>query len=216
MSDDDWNDESRDSLREVLREAVRGEVRLRRKDPDQIAADLRDRIEDEAPEGEWGGFSDYARTEVARASEQLAAEQVSWPDRTDCDRLDAAQATMLENGIVFWQASPCCDNCTLAELSDHIDDLERQRPGTRERVKGYAFFHDQHLPEQLAASADLHVFVGYGWSRADDDTSQQTYEREATTIGHEVVGHLREAGLRVDWNGDLSRKIDLSVVWQRR
>jgi len=219
MSDEQiWNDESRNHLHETLRWAVRGELRLAKRGREEILETCRDvYIQDECPEDEWDAFFQFAADELGRAEAQMASEMATWPDRTDCDRLDGVEAALRERGVLLWQASPCCDTCTGSELGDRIKEIDRRYPGFRDRVRGYAFFIDQNLPEMLSDGAQLSVYLGYGWFLPDDsEVAPEVYAKHALGIAREVCERLRDEGFEADWDGDFSRKIGVSLIWQRR
>ncbi|MBC7856886.1 MAG: hypothetical protein IAF94_25935 [Pirellulaceae bacterium] len=117
----------------------------------------------------------------------------------------------------MWQVSPCCDTCTCGELTDRIDVIEGFQPGFCDRVRGYAFFIDQNMPEMLSDSTDLTIYLGYGWCSPDGyEVAREVYQKNALRIGHEVCECLRDEGFEVDWDGKLACKICLSINWQRR
>ncbi len=218
MNQDTWNDQSRDELRDSLRSAIQGQLRLKKYEPSSILEHCRDvYLEDECPAEEWDAFLQFASEEIERASRKLAAEMAAWPDETDCDRLDRVELALRERGILLWQVSPCCDTCTRAEIPDRIDVINRRCPGFRDRVRGYAFFIDQNMPEALADGSNIYVYLGYGWfSPEDQEVAPQEYETNALGIAREVCDCLRSEGFKVDWNGDFSRKIGVSLNWRRR
>jgi hypothetical protein len=213
-----WTDQSREDLRATLRRKILGELRLAKRAPQDILDTYREvYIEDDCPESERPAFIQFAADELKRAEARLAAEKSAWPAVTDCDRLDRVEANLRARGILLWQVSPCCDTCTYGEMEERIDEINRRHPGFRDRLRGYAFFIDQSLPDELADSTQLSVFLGYGWLSADkSEVAPATYEKHALAIAHEVCQHLRDDGFQVDWNGDHDRKIRLSLNWQRR
>ena len=213
-----WNDESRDELRKRLRSAIRGELRLARYSHEEILEHCRDvYMQDVCPEDEWDAFLQFAAEVTDRVATELAAEMFTWPGVTDCDRLDRVELALRERGILLWQVSPCCDTCTGAELPDRIDLIDDRCPGFRDRVRGYAFFIDQNMPERLSDSSDLSLYLAYGWFSADNgEVTPQAYETNALCIAREVCQYLHSEGFEVDWDGDFSRKIGVSLNWQRR
>jgi len=213
-----WNDEAREDLRTTLRRVILGELRLAKND-DQSILEKCDEIYigDECPEYEHAAFIQFARDELKRTKVRLASEKSTWPAVTDCDRLDRVEAALLARGILLWQVSPCCDSCTVSELLDRTDIVSGRQPGFRDRMRGYAFFIDQNMPEMLAESTELSVYMGYGWVSPDKSkVGEKIYEKNALGIAHEICQCLRDEGFEVDWNGDLSRKIGVSLNWQRR
>lgn len=219
MSDDRvWNDETRQKLRERLRDAVLGELRLSRSPHDEIIDSCRvGYIQDDCPEGEHKEFIQFASEELRRAIIQLKLERAAWPEVTDCDRLDRAGLALQKSGILLWQASPCCDTCTLGELSDRIEVIESRSPGFRERVRGYTFFIDQNIPDRLAEDTALTVYLAYGWVSPDYvKATPDAYEGYALDIAREVCECLREHQFEPVWDGSMKNKIGLSLNWQRR
>jgi hypothetical protein len=219
MSDEQaWDEDLRIELREQLRETVMGELRLRMRGGPEIVDFCREVfIEDQCPKNEWGHFTQFVSEELTRAEARLEAESAGWPERTDCDRLDRAEVAMRERGILFWQASPCCDTCTGGELPDRIDFIDSRVPGFRARLRGYAFFIDQGLAEMLAESSEATVFLAYGWFiPAGAEVSDEEHTARSLDIGHEVCECLRQEGLVPMWAGDFAKKIGVSVNWQRR
>ena len=213
-----WTEESRESLRESLRSSILGELRLAKRDREEIVKNCFEvYIMDDCPEVEQDDFVRFASLELDRVTSELSAEKATWPAVTDCDRLDRVEKKLEKKGILLWQASPCCNTCSEAELPDRIDVITERSPGFSERVRGYAFFIDQNLPEMLSENTLLLVYLAYGWFSPDDSEVPDEDDKEhALAIGHEVCGCLREEGFDVRWDGDFSRKIGLSLNWRRR
>jgi hypothetical protein len=213
-----WDDTTRGKLRETLRHLILGEVRLARSEPGDIITICREvYIEDECPDDERDSFIRFATDELKRAAARHSAEQAAWPQETDCDRLDRVEAMLRGRGILLWQVSPCCDTCTGGELPDRIDEIERRHPGFRNRIRGYAFFIDQNMPDMLAEKTDITVYLAYGWFTADDTgVAPEVYERNALGIAREICDCLREHGFAPEWDGSFARKIGVSLDWKRR
>ena len=213
-----WNDQSRDRLRATLRSVIRGELRFGKNGNGAILDACRKiHIEDKCPESERGTFVQFAADELDQTLARLRSEVSTWPEETDCDRLDRVEWALHDRGILLWQASPCCDTCTRDELSDRIDAINCCFPGFRDDIRGYAFFIDQDMAEQLSKSTELSVYLGYGWFAPDNsEVSEEVYETNALSIAREVSGCLHEHGFEVDWNGNSDRKIRVSINWQRR
>jgi hypothetical protein len=72
-------------------------------------------------------------------------------------------------------------------------------------VEGFVFYHRQDL-ERAAAGDGL--FLAYG---ALEDSSEA-----AASVGNKIVGAMRKAGLRVEWNGDAAQRISVTLDWKRR
>jgi hypothetical protein len=214
----DWNDLSRDDLRTTLRSYILGELRLLRRDQKAILDACREiYLVDGCPECEQADFVQFAAEEINQTAAMLASEKVTWPVETDCDRLDRIEASLRDRGILLWQVSPCCDSCTQSELPDRVKLIDARYPGFQDRIRGYAFFIDQNMPEMLSDGTELSVYLGYGWFSSDNsEVSQEVYEANALSIAREVSACLHEEGFEINWDGSLARKIGLSINWQRR
>lgn len=129
------------------------------------------------------------------------AEQATWPAITDCDRLDAAFAALEASGIVCRQNFSCCGTCGAYEIWDEAAALEAA--GTP--VRGYAFYHVQ---DTESAVRGYGLYLNYGAAAEG--------EAAALAIAGEIVAALQQQGLRVDWNGQWSRRIGVSLDWKRR
>ena len=179
-----WNDESRDQLLKTLQWVICGELRLAKRGHEEILEACREAcISDVCPERERDTFIQFAADELNRTATRLASEMATWPEETDCDRLDRVEVALRDLGILLWQVSPCCDTCTGGELPDRIDLMNRRYPGFRDRVRGYAFFIDQNMPEMLADGPHLSVYLAYGWFKPDNsEVAPVVYERNAVGI----------------------------------
>lgn len=213
-----WTEASQAELRDTLRHEILGCIRLAQRDHAQIANDCYETyLMDECPEEELPGWKQFVSAEIEKLAAAETADQKSWPAVTDCDRLDKAEAALRERGILLWQASPCCDSCTYGEFPDRIEVIEQRHSGFKEKLRGYAFFIDQNLPESLADDRQTSVYLGYGWKAPENqEPSQEEYDKQALSIANEVCDALREAELAVDWDGTMKRKIGVKVLWQRR
>lgn len=213
-----WDDKSRENLRKRLRSIILGELRLSKESPKSILETCRDvYIQGECPEKEQDKFIQFATEVLERTAATLAAEQKTWPKQTDCDRLDRVEAALRDKGILLWQASPCCDTCTGGDLPDRIDVVARRHPGFRKLLRGYAFFIDQSLPDELAESTTISLYLAYGWFPPDDkEPSPELYEKNALAIANEVCQCLRRERFKILWDGSFSKKIGFTLNWQRR
>ena len=147
----------------------------------------------------WVEPEAHRLTQAAIAEHEAA--QKTWPDMTDCDRLDAAFAALEASGVVSRQNFTCCGNCGVHEIGDEIDGaLNQGRP-----VHGYTFYHMQDT-ERAAEGGGL--FLNYGAIEPGDEA--------AVAVGHEIVAALQAKGLETDWDGSISRRIGVTLDWKRR
>ncbi len=142
-----------------------------------------------------------ARAMVGEALAHHQAEQANWPAVTDCDRLDAAFEELGRDGIVCRPDFSCCGTCGAIEILDEMEAAERQGLP----VRGYTFYHQQDTEHAVEGDG---ICLNYG--------STDEGDAAAVAIGHEVVHALRRHGLTVEWNGDISKRIEVGMDWKRR
>ena len=133
---------------------------------------------------------------VVAAWKARAAEQATWPERTDPDRLDEAFGALEMRGIVARPDFTCCGSCGHAEIANEVGP----------ESLGYVFFHHQST-DAVVAQGRLWLHYGACGPRRDQDA----------VIGKQIVGALADAGLPVEWNGDGSSAIVVGpITWQKR
>ena len=73
------------------------------------------------------------------------------------------------------------------------------------------------MPEMLAESTEMSLYLAYGWFSQDDSkVAPDVYQRNALDIAREACRCLRDEGFEPNWNGDFARKIGVSINWRRR
>lgn len=142
-----------------------------------------------------------AKSALESALAARALEQLSWPEVTDCDRLDAAFADLEAEQIVARQNFSCCGTCGSYEIWDEAKAEEAKGKS----VRGYAFYHMQDTESAVEGDG---VYLNYG-AAADG-------EHAAVEIGHRIVRQLEQHGLRTNWDGTLNKRIHVALDWKRR
>ncbi|KFY13682.1 hypothetical protein V492_03099 [Pseudogymnoascus sp. VKM F-4246] len=130
---------------------------------------------------------------------QLLAQQ-SWSanERTVSDKLTQAFDSLERNHKILARMNfACCRTCAISELAGDCDEDE---------TRGYVFFHEQ-ITEGLVKGGNVDLYFG-SFTRS---------ERKNIDVGKRVVGSLRKAGLRVEWEGDPGQPIVVRCdEWRRR
>ena len=178
---------------EYILESIRTHVWSGFYDADEVQEMIDDILEDGADE-------EMLRAAVPKEFEKKAAEEASWPEETDCDRLDNAFGTLNSLGIIALHNAGYTMSDGLSDVGDELH--ERGRDG----IKGYCFYHGQDLERAVN---------GNGLSLAFGDLNDNKVAKaEIGTIVREV---MESNGFGVEWNGDPKTRIDLpNVNWQRR
>jgi hypothetical protein len=143
----------------------------------------------------------HAQRMVREILEEQLREQASWPQPTDCDRLDTAFAALEQVGIVCRQHFSCCGTCGSGEI---WDEMEAARAGGRD-VRGYAFYHVQDTESAVEGGG---LYLNYGAVAEGEDA--------ALVLAHEIVALLEQHGLHTHWNGEWSRRVGVALDWKRR
>jgi hypothetical protein len=128
-------------------------------------------------------------------------DQATWPEETDCDRLDDAMIELTRNGIVCRQNFSCCGNCGVAEIGEEM--AAERRSGVD--VRGFAFYHMQ---DTEAATEGHGVYLNYG--------ALEPGEAAALGVAREIVETVERHGLETAWNGSWNTRIWIKLDWKRR
>ncbi|MFL5341453.1 MAG: DUF6891 domain-containing protein [Gemmataceae bacterium] len=161
--------------------------------PDEVDAMIDDILERNADEA-------MLRAAVAPEFDKKAAAEASWPDTTDCDRLDRAFQELNSSGIIALHNA----GYTTSDGLDHVSEALRERG--KKGVKGYCFYHGQDVERAVAGGG---LFVAFG-DLGEDKTKK-------TEIGHLVKAVLQACELAVEWNGDPEMRLSMpGLAWKRR
>jgi hypothetical protein len=135
--------------------------------------------------------------------QKLAAEQSSWPDVTDCDRLDNVLAALNHQGVVALQNAGYTPDEGYDSVWEAYPDASDD-----ERTIGYCFYHGQDM-ERAVRGGGLCLAFG------PVDPSEE--ETKGPVVGRIIQQELEKAGFQVQWDGTFTQRIFVpSVDWKRR
>jgi len=141
---------------------------------------------------------ELVKAEVARQK----AEQKTWPEVTDCDRLDQAFAALREEDILAIHNA----GMTPSEGVDEMSEQYHAAGGKKSGIVGYCFYHRQDMEYALK-----HRTLGLAYGAVDGDAER------GVEVGKRIRSALEAAGLRVAWTGSIKDKLDITRFrWQRR
>lgn len=187
-----------DEVVEQVRDYVWREVAVGFVDPSGIAESAVEMFEEDA---DADLLEPVARRLVAEAVAEHRAAEATWPDVTDCDRLDEAMAELTRGGIVCRQNFSCCGNCGVVEIGAEIEDEEAAGVVAR----GFAFYHHQ---DAQAAAEGYGIYLNYG--------ATEPGEAAALGVAGELVATLGRHGLATRWDGRVANRIKVELDWKRR
>jgi hypothetical protein len=131
------------------------------------------------------------------------AEKLTWPEVTDCDRLDAAFVAISKRGIIALQNA----GYTQSDGYDDFCEAYDQHPD-KSTVLGYCFYHGQDLDRAVRGAG---LYLAFGPVNPNDEATK------GAEIGNIVREELERVGLKVEWDGSFDERLMIrDLVWQRR
>src|SRR5262245_10557450 len=106
------------AILDELHAYIRRDIAAGFESPEAIVESVVDLLREEA---DPAVLPPHARRMVREILEEPLREQASWPQPTDCDRLDSAFAALELVGIVCRQHFSCCGTCGSVEIWDEME-----------------------------------------------------------------------------------------------
>jgi Domain of unknown function (DUF6891) len=162
-------------------------------DPSEVNRMIDDILENDADEK-------MLRAAVQPAFDRKSVAEASWPEETDCDRLDRAFNTLNLHGVIALHNA----GYTMSDGLDDVGDVLRERG--RSGVIGYCFYHGQDVERAVGGGG---LFIAFG--DLDSDKSQKA------EVGAAVREILQQHLFRVEWDGDSETRLEIpDLDWKRR
>lgn len=98
-----------------------------------------------------------------------------------------AFSEMRRRGILAEENLMCCQSCACSEMESQAEEF----PGP----VGYCFWHGQDHEELVTSGRTMLAFGAFG-------------DADSEAVGHIVVGCLERAGVRAQWDGSVSHRIE--------
>jgi len=156
----------------------------------------------EEEDGDLSRAQEGAQRGVDVLLEQRRKAATGWPKVTDCDRLDAAFASLELAGILARQHFGDCQTCALADMEEEMDDAREART----KVLGYTFFHQQDTERAVEGGP---LLLSFGDAGRNNDAA-------SVAVGRQVVAVLERHELKVAWDGKAASRIGVLLDWKRR
>jgi hypothetical protein len=163
--------------------------------PDDVQDMITDILEVDADEEMLRGL-------VAEEFARKAEAEKSWPDLTDCDRLDTAFQQLNQKGVIAihnagWDKGEGFHNC----LEAYGD------AGSPKELFGICYYTSQDIESAIDGAG---LFIGFSSTRPEDEAT------DAPRAAELICTEIRAAGLSVDWDGSASSRITVNMQWQLR
>jgi hypothetical protein len=163
-----------------------------------------DEIEQIVGQDVFNGAIDESRLRgiIAATFLEKEADEASWEDLTDCDRLDLAFRVLQAVGVIALHNA----GNTLSDGRSDVVEAYYHSGGEASGVVGYCFYHGQDVDAALEGSR-LHI--AFGDIKGDD--------RRGTDIGAMVKQVLEQNGFEVKWSGSVRERLYVPrLKWRRR
>lgn len=148
------------------------------------------------PDADEPTLREFAKSEL-RAKLQA---QAAWPPITDCDRLDAAFNALNSRGVIALQNAGYTMSEGYEDVGEALAALDRSK------IRGYCFYHGQDLARAVGGDGLMLAFGDLA------DTAEETIR-----VGALVKAELEHQDLKVEWDGNPEKRINLpQIQWQRR
>jgi hypothetical protein len=187
-----------ETLSEDLQELLRTLVWSGFYDRERILENLGEAVEGEGEELTVSQQALLVDRELAAKKEAEA----SWPERTDCDKLDDAFARLEKQKIIALQNAGYTQS---DGFGDCYEEYER-RGAKKSGVLGFCFYQFQDLQRAVRGSP---LDFGFGAIDRQDET--------AKAVGKAICEALEAQGFVVKWNQSPgTRPRVMNLEWKRR
>jgi len=135
-------------------------------------------------------FGEFYRKEQA---------EETWPSVTDCDRLQQAFEALNGAGVIAiheagWDMGGAFHNCR---------EVYQEHPNKAEMF-GVCYYTSQDISSAIDCQS---LYLGFGSTRPEDEAVDSPRAAEA------IKAELEKVGLKVEWNGDTTRRIKVAIEW---
>ncbi len=145
------------------------------------------------------------RSEVEQCAtlsiQKAKAEQMLWPEVTDCDKLDAAFEELDQLGVIAAHDFTCCLSCGRAEMEDLLND----ESNSSSYYWGGCFYHSQDTLFAVDCG-DLHIAY----------LTKDMSENSQRMLGGLITEVCCDYGLKAFWDGSIDRRVKVELDWKRR
>ena len=129
------------------------------------------------------------------------AEQMLWPEVTDCDKLDAAFEELDQLGVIAAHNFTCCLSCGRAEMEDLLND----EYNSSSDYWGGCFYH-----RQATLSA-----VDYG-NLSIAFLTKDMSEDSQCMLGGLITEVCWDYDLKASWDSSIYTRVNVELDWKRR
>ncbi|RBP47708.1 hypothetical protein DES53_101507 [Roseimicrobium gellanilyticum] len=146
--------------------------------------------------------ADWVRAGIDREFAKKLEQQIDWPEKTDCDRLDEVFAELEGQQLIALQNA----GYTQSDGMEDMSEIWHERGAEKSGVVGYCFYHGQDL-ERVVKGEPL--YLTYGDIAGDD--------ARGVVIGELICRVLERHGFTTNWDRNIKTRMHIAGIdWKRR
>jgi hypothetical protein len=197
-SEDTYSPEqiSMDSLKNELTNEIKTFILSGFFNKDETFENIQDMFYGETLDEPW------IKKEIDKQYEHCLAEQKTWVNETDFDRLAQVFDKLNSSGIIALHNAGYTRQDGEGDTWQIHESLGAQGIKTR----GYCFYHTQDMDRAINSE---NLLLAFG------DFDQN--DKVGTDIGNEIITTLHEKGFNINWSGSIEERIEIvGLKWQKR
>lgn len=145
---------------------------------------------------------DWVRSGIDGEFATKLEQELDWPDKTDCDRLDEAFSELEGRHLIALQNA----GHTQSDGMEDMSQVWHERGGAESGIVGYCFYHGQDLERAVKGGP---LYLTYGDIGGDD--------ARGTAMGELICAVMVNHGFTVEWDGNIKTRIQIpGIKWKRR
>ncbi len=161
--------------------------------PEEVDLMIDDILEEDAHEA-------MLRDAVAPEFTKKEEEEKTWPQVTDCDRLNAVFAALDKRRVL------CLHNSGFERSDGHTEAFGVLFEQPKDRYFGYCFYHGQDVEGAMEGQGLMLAF-----NHVNDDVPDKL------KVGLALKEELEHAGFALEWDGTSDQRINIPKFdWKRR
>ncbi len=150
------------------------------------------------PDADRETVAGLVEAEIKRKRES----QRDWPHPTDIEHLMTAFDVLADNGVIAihdagWDQRDAIDRCL--DAYERVDD--------QTAYFAYCYYTTQDIDSAIDTNR---LYIGFG------STSADRADLDSPRAARLIVDTLKRHGLKAQWNGDLTNRVDVKLRWLNR
>jgi hypothetical protein len=164
---------------------------------DEIVEVVREVVFDPDPMNE-----DWVRGRIQEEFQAKKEAEATWPNVTDCDRLDLVFTEIENQNILVLENA----GYTLSDGRSDVTEAWYSLGAEDSDIVGYCYYHGQDLDGVMASG---NLYLAFGDILGTDEKGLE--------VGRMIVREFRALGFTVEWDESINTRILIKrIKWQKR